>query len=185
MIEIRIHGRGGQGAVIASRILASAFFKEGKYVQSFSSFGAERRGAPVEAFVRIDENEIKIRYMIYEPDHIIILDPALIDLVDVKVGLKKNGWVIINTDRPPEDFPLFSDYRIATVDANSIAIKYQLGSKTAPIVNTAILGAFSKTTGLVGIDRVVDSVKEFVPLKKKENAKATLEAFDKVKVCKS
>lgn len=178
-----MHGRGGQGAVIASRILASAFFKEGKYVQSFSSFTSERRGAPVEAFVRIDENEIKIRYMIYQPDHIIILDPALIELVDVRVGLKENGWIIINSDKEPEDFTLFSDYRIATVDANSIAIKYQLGSKTAPIVNTAILGAFSKTTGQVGINHVIDSVREFVPLKKKENAKATLEAFDKVKVC--
>ena len=182
MIEIRFHGRGGQGAVIASRILASAFFKEGKYVQSFSSFGSERRGAPVEAFVRIDEAEIRLRYMIYQPDHIIILDPALIDLVDVKEGLKKNGWIIINTDKAPEDFDIFSDYRVATVDANSIAIKHHLGTKTAPIVNTAILGAFSRTTGSVGIKTVIDCVKESVPAKKRDNASATSEAYKKVRI---
>ena len=184
LIEIRFHGRGGQGAVIASRILASAFFKEGKYVQAFSAFGSERRGAPVEAFVRIDNNEIKLRYMIYQPDHIVILDPALIELVDVRFGLKKNGWIIINSDNDPQDFKLFSDYRVATVDANSIAIKYRLGSKTAPIVNTAILGAFSKATRTVNINRVIESVKESIPAKRKENASATLEAYKKVKISK-
>lgn len=182
MIEIRFHGRGGQGAVIASRILASAFFKEGKYVQAFSCFGSERRGAPVEAFVRIDDDEIRLRYMIYQPDHIVILDSALIDLVDVRVGLKKNGWIVINSDKDPRDFKLFSDYRVATVDANSIAIKHHLGTKTAPIVNTAILGAFSKATGMVNIGRVMDSIKESVPAKRKENASTTLEAYKKVKI---
>lgn len=181
MIEIRFHGRGGQGAVIASRVLASAFFKEGKYVQSFSSYGAERRGAPVEAFVRIDDHEIKLRCMIYEPDHIIVLDPALLEVIDVTTGLKRNGWIIINSDKEPSAFPFLSRYRVATVDANSIALKHGLGSKTAPIVNTAILGAFSKTTGTVDIKTVIESVRESVPAKRRENASATREAYKKVK----
>ena len=104
MIEIRIHGRGGQGAVIASEVLASAFFKEGKFVQAFPAFGVERRGAPVAAFTRVDDQPIRIRHFIYEPDHIIILDPTLIESTQVDSGLKENGWIIINTDRPPKDF---------------------------------------------------------------------------------
>ncbi|MFH1757891.1 MAG: 2-oxoacid:acceptor oxidoreductase family protein, partial [Pseudomonadota bacterium] len=98
MIEIRIHGRGGQGAVIASEVLASAFFKEGKFVQAFPAFGVERRGAPVTAFTRVDDQPIRIRNFIYEPDHIIILDPTLIESTQVDSGLKENGWIIINTD---------------------------------------------------------------------------------------
>jgi len=91
MIEIRIHGRGGQGAVIASEVLASAFFKEGKFVQAFPAFGAERRGAPVAAFARVDDQPIRIRHFIYEPDHIIILDPTLIESTQVDSGLKEGG----------------------------------------------------------------------------------------------
>ena len=104
MIEIRIHGRGGQGAVIASEVLASAFFKEGKFVQAFPAFGVERRGAPVMAFTRVDDQPIRIRHFIYEPDHIIILDPTLIESTQVDSGLKENGWIVINTDRPPRAF---------------------------------------------------------------------------------
>ena len=107
MIEIRIHGRGGQGAVIASEVLASAFFKEGKFVQAFPAFGAERRGAPVAAFARVDDQPIRIRHFIYEPDHIIILDPTLIESTQVDSGLKEGGWIIINTDRPPKVRALF------------------------------------------------------------------------------
>src|SRR5512136_3023164 len=128
MIEIRFHGRGGQGAVIASEVLASAFFKEGKYVQAFPSFGAERRGAPVTAFTRVDDQPIRIRHFIYEPDHIIILDPTLIESTQVDSGLKEHGWIIINTDRPPQTFVRFSRFRVATVDASRIAIEHRLGS---------------------------------------------------------
>jgi 2-oxoisovalerate ferredoxin oxidoreductase gamma subunit len=166
MIEIRIHGRGGQGAVIASEVLASAFFKEGKYVQAFPAFGVERRGAPVAAFTRVDDQPIRIRHFIYEPDHIIILDPTLIESTQVDSGLKENGWIIVNTDRLP------------TVDANRVAIEHKLGSPTAPIVNTAILGAFAKITGMVSLDAVMEAVKEFVPSNKAGNAAATKEAYE-------
>ena len=179
MIEIRIHGRGGQGAVIASEVLASAFFKEGKYVQAFPAFGVERRGAPVTAYTRVDDQPIRLRHFIYEPDHVIIIDPTLIESTPVDSGLKENGWIIINTDRPPKSFGRFSRFRVATVDANRIALEHKLGSPTAPIVNTAILGAFSKITGMVSIDAVIEAVKEFVPTNKVGNTAATKEAYEK------
>ncbi|OQX85037.1 MAG: pyruvate ferredoxin oxidoreductase [Candidatus Latescibacteria bacterium 4484_7] len=180
MIEIRTHGRGGQGAVIASEILADAFFREDKYVQAFPAFGVERRGAPVMAFTRVSENEIRERCQIYEPDHLIVLDPILIETVNITSGLKDGGWIIINTNRDMSDSPLLDRYRIATVDANRIAVKHGLGSRATPIVNTAILGAFSSATGLVGLDAVLGAVEGFVPLKKEENALATREAYESV-----
>jgi 2-oxoacid:acceptor oxidoreductase gamma subunit (pyruvate/2-ketoisovalerate family) len=179
MIEIRIHGRGGQGAVIASEVLASAFFKEGKYVQAFPAFGVERRGAPVTAFTRVDEQPIRIRHFIYEPDHIIILDPTLIESTQVDSGLKENGWIIMNTDKAPKTFGRFSRFRVATVDANRIALEHKLGSATAPIVNTAMLGAFSKITRMVSVDSVVEAMAEFVPGNKAGTAAAIKEAYEK------
>lgn len=179
MIEIRFHGRGGQGAVVASKLLASALFKEGKSVQSFPAFGVERRGAPVMAFLRIDDHPIKLRTNVYHPDHIVVLDPTLIEVVDVASGLKPDGWVILNSDRHPEAFKNFPSFRVATVDASRIAVENHLGSRTQPIVNTAILGALSRVTGLVGIDAVVWSIEEAVPTKKEANTQAALEAYEK------
>ncbi|RMD97379.1 MAG: pyruvate ferredoxin oxidoreductase, partial [Calditrichaeota bacterium] len=164
MIEIRIHGRGGQGAVIASKVLASALFNEGKWVQSFPAFGVERRGAPVTAFTRVDDTPILLRCQIYHPDHLMILDPTLIEAVDVTAGLKEGGLILINTDRPPHSFVGLGPFRIATVDANSIAIKHKLGTLEQPIVNTAILGAYAKASGLVKLESVIAAVRESVPL---------------------
>ncbi|HMA76521.1 MAG TPA: 2-oxoacid:acceptor oxidoreductase family protein, partial [Candidatus Krumholzibacteriaceae bacterium] len=126
MIEIRTHGRGGQGSVIASEILADAFFHEGKYVQAFPAFGVERRGAPVMAFTRVSESEIRERCQIYEPDHLVVLDSILIDTVNITEGLKEGGWIIINTSASLDDSGLAEKYNVATVDANAIAIKYGL-----------------------------------------------------------
>lgn len=181
MIEIRFHGRGGQGAVVASKVLAAAVFKEGQYVQSFPAFGVERRGAPVTAFTRIDDRAIRIRCQIYEPDHIVVLDPTLLKAVDVTAGLKEGGWIIINSDRDPSAFDLPEKFRVATVDANPIAIKYHLGPKSAPIVNTAILGAFAKATGIVSLEAIAEAVREAVPRNPKGNVAATREAYDSVK----
>ncbi|HOG45725.1 MAG TPA: 2-oxoacid:acceptor oxidoreductase family protein [Anaerolineae bacterium] len=180
MIEIRIHGRGGQGAVVASKVLATAVFREGKYVQSFPSFGVERRGAPVTAFTRIDDTPIRLRCQIYEPDHLVVLDPTLIVAVDVTTGLKPGGWIIINSSRPPASFNLPERFRVATVDANAIAIRHRLGPANAPIVNTAILGAFARITGLVGIEAIREAVREGVPAKQDDNVAATQEAYDEV-----
>lgn len=181
MIEIRFHGRGGQGAVIASEILASALFSNGKYVQTFPQFGVERRGAPVQAFLRIDDRPINLRCKVYNPDHIIVLDPILIESVNVTEGLKKGGWIVINTSKSPKDFPNFSDFRVAVVDASGIAIKYRLGPKTAPIVNTAILGAFARAVGIVSLESILRAMEEYVPVKLEENKKAAKDAFEEVK----
>ena len=179
MIEIRFHGRGGQGAVVASKLLASAFFAEGKSVQSFPAFGVERRGAPIMAFLRIDDHPIKLRTNVYEPHHVVVLDPTLIEAVDVTRGLKPNGWVILNSDHHPREFKRFAAFRVATVDASRIAVENHLGSRTQPIVNTAILGAFSRATGLVEIRTVIRSIEEAAPTKKEENARAALDAYEK------
>lgn len=180
MIEVRFHGRGGQGAVVASRILADAAFREGKDVQAFPFFGVERRGAPVTAFTRIDEKKIRIRSQIYEPGYVVVLDPTLLEAVDVIQGLKPGGIVIINTDRRPQEFDLGQDIKVGTCDASSIAVKYGLGSRTAPIVNTSILGAFSKATGLVSIDSIAQSIRETIPIKAQANIQAAREAYDEI-----
>jgi len=184
LLEIRTHGRGGQGAVIASEILAAAFFKEGKYVQSFPTFGVERRGAPVAAFTRVDEHPILLRCEVYEPDHVMVLGETLVESVDVTAGLKDGGFIIINTELPPHEFGFPDKYRVATVDASGIAVKHKLGSVTFPIVNTSILGAFCKVTGLVGIDSVAKSIVEYVPVKPDDNVNAAREAYEAVKVKK-
>ena len=182
MIEVRIHGRGGQGAVIASKVLAEAVFREGRYVQSFPAFGVERRGAPVTAFARMDDRPIRIRCQIYYPTHVVVLDPGLMQVVEVTKGLTEGGWVLINSEQPPAAFPLPPEFRVATVDANAVAVKHRLGSRTAPIVNTAILGAFARITGVVSLETVERAVRETVPVKPEENVAATREAYHAVRV---
>jgi len=178
MVEIRFHGRGGQGAVIASKILASALFKEGKYAQAFPAFGAERRGAPVMAFTRFDKKVITRRSQVYEPDHVVVLDEPILEVVDVTAGLKEGGWILINSPKPPSGFSQFSKFRVATVDANRIAQEKGLGSTTAPVVNTVILGAFAKITGLVGLKAVLEGIKEYVPSKTEANLAAAQAAYE-------
>lgn len=181
MIEIRIHGRGGQGAVVASAVLASALFYDGRYVQAFPAFGVERRGAPVMAFARWDFHPIRVRTNIYRPDHIIVLDRTLLsEGIDVTAGLKEHGWILINS---PKDIQLADSdnkYKVAIVDAGAIAVHHRLGSPTSPVVNTAILGAFSKVTGMVTIGSIIRAIRENVPDKQEENVAAAREAFSKV-----
>jgi 2-oxoacid:acceptor oxidoreductase gamma subunit (pyruvate/2-ketoisovalerate family) len=178
MIEIRFHGRGGQGAVIASKILASALFKEGKFAQAFPAFGAERRGAPVMAFTRFDKKAITRRSMVYEPDHVVVLDEPILEVVDVTAGLKENGWILINSPKPPSDFPQLARFRVATVAANRIAQENGLGSVTSPVVNTVILGAFARITGLVGLKAVLEGIREYVPGKTDANLAAAKAAYE-------
>jgi len=181
MIEIRFHGRGGQGAVTAANILADACFKEGKDVQSFPFFGVERRGAPVTAFTRIDSKPIRIKYQIYEPDFVVVLDSGLMKTVNVLEGLKKNGLVLINMAKNPDEIKMKESLvRVATVDATGIALKHKLGSRMAPIINTAILGAFAKASNVVKIATIMESIKEIAPARKEENADAAKEAYENV-----
>ena len=182
MIEIRMHGRGGQGAVIACKILAGAVYKEGKFAQSFPAFGVERRGAPVMAFTRIENKPIHRRTEIYEPDHLIVLDATLLQTIDITTGLKPNGTILINSSLPAHSFNLPEIFKVATVDASKIAVKHGLGTRSSPIVNTAILGAFSKLTNIVGIKSVEDAIGESVPIKAEENVRATHEAYEALKI---
>lgn len=181
MRELRIHGRGGQGAVIASKVLAVALFREGRWVQSFPAFGVERRGAPVTAFLRVDEAPIRLRCEIREPDDLIVLDPTLVDAIDVTAGLKEGGGILINTDRPPSAYPGLADrYNVATVDASAVATARGIGSKSQPIVNTAILGAFATWSGLVSLDSVCAAIDEEVPSRTEANKAAAREAAENV-----
>jgi 2-oxoacid:acceptor oxidoreductase gamma subunit (pyruvate/2-ketoisovalerate family) len=173
MRELRFHGRGGQGTVIASKILAAALFREGRQVQSFPAFGVERRGAPVTAFLRIADAPILLRCEITEPDDLVILDPTLIGAVDVTAGLKDGGLVLINSTDGPEAYSgLAGRFRVATVDASGIALEFGLGSKTQPIVNTAILGAFAAVSRVVRLESVCDAIHDEVPLKPEANVNA-------------
>jgi 2-oxoisovalerate ferredoxin oxidoreductase gamma subunit len=181
VIEVRIHGRGGQGAVIASKVLADAVFREGRYVQSFPAFGVERRGAPVAAFTRIDDEPVRLRSQIYNPDHVMVLDPSLMQVVDVTAGLEEGGWILINSEQSPAAFDLPDRFRVATVDANAIAAKHRLGPRTAPIVNTAILGAFVRITGIAKLETIEEAVREAVPVKPEDNVAATREAYHAVR----
>jgi len=181
MIEIRIHGRGGQGAVVASAVLASALFYDGRYVQAFPAFGVERRGAPVMAFTRWDFKPIRIRTNVYRPDHVIILDWTLIlEGVDVTTGLKEGGWILVNSSKEDLEVGDVSKYKVALVDAGALAVRHNLGTPTAPVVNTAILGAFSKITGMVTIGSVIRAIRDNVPDKQEENVTAAREAYAKV-----
>jgi len=157
--EIRIHGRGGQGAVTAAQLLAHAAFLEGKHVQAFPYFGAERRGAPVKAFARISDRLILMHSQIYNPDYVIILSPNLMRVVDVTEGLKKDGVIIMNTAKKPTEINL-NGWRTATVDATGIAIELGLLVAGFPVVNTAIVGAFAKATGEVKLKSFLKTIRQ-------------------------
>jgi len=184
MIEIRFHGRGGQGAVVGSEILAAAAFSEGRFVQAFPFFGIERRGAPVTAYLRIDDRHIRLKSQIRHPNHLIILDPTLVKNPHTFEGYEGKGWVLMNHARRPHDMdsvPELSGLNVATVDANDIAVRNGLGSPSSPIVNTAILGAFVRITNLASIDSIVAAIERGVPVDPKANAQAAREAYEEVR----
>jgi 2-oxoacid:acceptor oxidoreductase gamma subunit (pyruvate/2-ketoisovalerate family) len=177
MVEIRFHGRGGQGTVVASKVLADALAKEGNYVQAYPEFGVERRGSPVVAFIRIDNKPIYDKSRIYAPDHVVVVDPTLVKSIDITNGLKEGGLIIINSDKKPEEFKLPAKFKVVTTNATEIAVKNKLGSMAAPIVNTAIVGAVIKILGLTRIESLVAAIREGIPVKTEANIKAAEEAF--------
>jgi pyruvate ferredoxin oxidoreductase gamma subunit len=156
MFQIRIHGRGGQGVVTGAEMLSVAAFLGGKHAQAFPSFGSERTGAPVVAFCRIDDREIRLREPIMAPDALIIQDPTLLHQVDVFSGLKKDGYILINTTRSFEQLGLgdfvkdFRHGRLLTVPATELALKH-VGR---PVPNAALLGAFAALGGLITLEAV-------------------------------
>jgi 2-oxoacid:acceptor oxidoreductase gamma subunit (pyruvate/2-ketoisovalerate family) len=157
MKEIRIHGRGGQGAVMAARMLASAFVREGKYVASFPMYGFERRGAPVQAFTRLDEKPIREKTQVLTPDCMVVIDPTLLKLGTLFTGLKPNGVLIINS----ASFNSRADKNLTlagVVDATKIAGE-EIGRD---IPNTCLLGAFAATTQWVSLDSIVQCMSEYL-----------------------
>ena len=150
MIEVRFHGRGGQGAVTSCELMAQAAIAEGKYAQAFPSFGPERRGAPLQAFLRISDEPIRLREKIYEPDVVVVLDPALLATGNVKEGLKPEGTLVANSSKSIADVRGECGFsgRTAVVDATKIA-EEELG---VPITNTTMLGALLKAVGLVKLE---------------------------------
>lgn len=181
MIEVRFHGRGGQGVVIASEVLANAAFRMGYEVSAFPFFGVERRGAPVTAYARIDKKPIRIKSNIYEPDYVVVLDSSLLRGVDILEGLKPEGRVLINYPDGKKLEGLPSKFKYYVIDATAIAAGHGIGSRTAPIVNTAIMGGFAKMSGLVTLDSILESIREIAPVKEEENVAAAREAFEKTR----
>ena len=179
LIEIRWHGRGGQGAVTSAEMLAQAAIAEGKYAQAFPSFGPERRGAPVQAFNRVDSKEpVRIRADINEPDHVVVLDPSLLGKVNVTSGLKKDGWVIINTRKTPDEIKseFKISYPVATINASKIAREIM----GVNIVNTPMLGALIKITKIIDIKSAYEPLnKRFAKLGER-NIKAMETAYEQV-----
>lgn len=157
--EIRWHGRGGQGAVTSAELVAQAAINEGKYAQAFPAFGAERRGAPVVAFVRISSDEpIRVRAEIAEPDVVVVLDPGLLRIVNVTSGLKATGMLVVNTKKQPEQIrqEFNVNWSLATVDATKIAEEL-LG---VPIVNTSMIGALLKATEVVKSESLFEPLRQ-------------------------
>jgi pyruvate ferredoxin oxidoreductase gamma subunit len=158
MLEMRFHGRGGQGAVTSAELVARAAIATGKWATAFPSFGPERRGAPVVAFARMDDSPIRLRSKIYSPDAVIVLDPSLLDIANPTEGLRENGVLIVNSSHDAAALKKKLSYngRIAVVDATRIA-REVLG---LPITNTTMVGALVKATGMLSVDSLTDPFKE-------------------------
>lgn len=171
MLEIRIHGRGGQGAQVGCQILAGAFFRAGHWVQAFAAYGGERRGAPVTAFLRTADRPIRVRADIERPHHVIVLDPTLLGLPSVTANLREGGRLFVNAPLGrllPRALP-----GAVVVDATGIALRHGLG----PIVSTAMLGTFAGATGLLPLESLLDAVREGSPARSDANVSACVEAY--------
>jgi pyruvate ferredoxin oxidoreductase gamma subunit len=175
VLEVRWHGRGGLGAVTSAELVARAAIGEGKYAQSFPSFGPERRGAPVLAFLRISDKFIRARTAIYEPDVVVVLEPGLLHTVDVTAGLKENGKIIINSRKSPAELKSEFGYKwpVAAVNATVIA-RETIGM---PITNTAMIGALLKVTEAVKLDSVIEQLRERFGARAEGNIEAMKRAY--------
>ena len=184
MLQIRIHGRGGQGVVSAAEMLSVAAFEQGRHAQAFPSFGSERTGAPVVAFCRIDDRDIRLREPILEPDVVIVQDPTLLHQVDVFQGLVPDGYVLINSKRSFAELGLTEIQqrhrreRLTTVPATEMALKH-LGR---PLPNAVLLGGFAALSGLITLDAVDHAIRaKFGGRVADSNVAAAAEAYAFVK----
>ena len=177
MIQIRIHGRGGQGVVTAAELIAIAAFASGKYAQAFPSFGVERTGAPIVSFARIDDQPIRTREQVYQPNVLIVQDATLLETVNITEGCDENTIIIVNTAKTKEEIKIKIG-QVYTVDATKIAL--EIIQKN--IVNTVILGAFAKITKLVTLEGLKKAVHQKFEEKGKgiidKNIKAITSIFE-------
>jgi len=180
MFQIRIHGRGGQGVVSGAEMLSVAAFLEGRYAQAFPSFGSERMGAPVMAFCRIDDKEIRLREPVLQPDALIIQDQTLLHQVDLFNGLPPRGYILLNSTKSFDELGLggfvhgVQQYRMHTLPATDLALKH-VGR---PVPNAALLGGFAAITGVIALASVVAAIRQKFPASIAEkNVAAATEAF--------
>lgn len=175
MLEVRFHGRGGQGAVTSAEIIAQAAIKQGMTAQAFPSFGPERRGAPVQAFLRVSDKPIRLRSKVYKPDSVLILDPTLVESANPTAGLKKGGYIIINSNKSVEELKkAFPGHNIVAVDASKIA-KEELG---VPITNTTMLGALVRATKVVDLNALEEPVRSRFGVNGQKNINAYTRAYN-------
>jgi len=184
MLQVRFHGRGGQGVVTAAEMLSIAAFEQGRHAMAFPSFGSERTGAPVVAFCRIDDQEIRLREPILSPDVLIIQDPTLLHQVDVFQGLQPDGYVLINSTRSFDELGVgdiarkFRHERLTNVPATEIAIKH-LGR---PVANAVLLGGFAALSGLITLEAVSHAIRDKFSGKIADgNVAAAAEAYEYIK----
>lgn len=184
VVEIRLHGVGGQGAVLAAHIISIAAFYDGMFSRSFATFGTERRGSPVTSFVMIGERDEMTRSKIYNPDHVVVLDPHLPKFINVTDGVRERGTLTLNTSKSPKEAldmtrPKVEQIDVGVVDATSIAQKL-LGK---PIMNTTMLGAFTRVTGIVALKSMLKAIESrFEGELVKKNLNAAKLGYDKVKI---
>ena len=176
MLEIKFHGRGGQGVVIASQMLGMAFFRKDMYPQCYSLFGGERRGAPVVSFLRVGNEKILLKCEIKNPNELIIFEPSLLDPQEVRSVMPLGSKILINSRIKPDFLSELTDYRVGLVDAQSIADSLELGH----VINTAILGAYCRFTGHIQIESFVETVHDMAPQRKEINAEAARQGYEKV-----
>ena len=181
MIEIRFHGRGGQGAVTSAELVALTAIAEGRYAQSMPSFGPERRGAPVQAYLRVSDEPIRVRAEVTHPDIVVVLDDGLTQIMDVTAGLKDGGLVVVNTKKSDAELRETMKYKgkLATVDALTIALE----TLKVPITNTTMIGALIRASKLVPLDNLIPQIDHrFNPKLAERNVLALKKAFEMTKV---
>jgi 2-oxoacid:acceptor oxidoreductase gamma subunit (pyruvate/2-ketoisovalerate family) len=173
MNEIKFHGRGGQGVVMASQMLGLAFFKAGMYPQCYSLFGGERRGAPVVSFLRVDDKKILLKCEIRRPDEVLFFDAGLVQPDEVCASMPPGGRILISTNHPPDAFAGLHGFGLGLVDASAIAQDLGLGH----VINSPVLGAYCRFTGRLAMDHLFSAIEDMVPSKKEVNMEAARQGY--------
>jgi 2-oxoacid:acceptor oxidoreductase gamma subunit (pyruvate/2-ketoisovalerate family) len=178
MNEIKFHGRGGQGVVMASEMLGLAFFKAGMYPQCYSLFGGERRGAPVVSFLRVDKERIFLKCDIKYPDELLYFDATLVNLEEILSPMKPGLRILINTSEGRDSYGGLSEYTIGLINGTGIAEDLGLGH----VINTTLLGAYCRFNPDLSMGHMIEAVREMVPAKEETNLEAVKRGYDNLKI---